>query len=81
LIELSHAGGVLTSGGSESVVPLKNGEAQSGAFSVQGVEKLALRAGILRRPGKQGPRSHQKDGNDENSEARELPHARLPQGT
>src|ERR1700735_1355890 len=72
---------VLTSGGSKSVVPLKNREAQSGAFTVQGVEKLTLRASSLRRPSKQGPRSHQKDGKDENSEARTLPHAILPRET
>src|ERR1700735_4018894 len=81
LIELRHAASVLTSGGSKSGVPLKNREAQSGAFTVQGVEKLTLRASSLRRPSKQGPRSHQKDGKDENSEARTLPHAILPRET
>jgi hypothetical protein len=32
----------------------------------------------LRRAGKQGSRSHQKDGKDQNTEARKLPHAKLP---
>ena len=78
LIELSHADGMLTRGRSEGIVPLKDGEALGDAFTVQGAEKLAFRGGDLRLGGKQGPRSHQKDGGEQCEGACELRHIRTP---